>query len=58
MYFLNSNNALAGPFGGSVAFAQSPKARKRAIEYNLRKRELEAKLAKRHFARGLTLGRD
>ncbi|POS86760.1 Cell surface protein, partial [Erysiphe pulchra] len=32
------NSAAAGPFGGSVAFTQSAKAKKRAIEYNLRKR--------------------
>ncbi|EFQ28179.1 hypothetical protein CGRA01v4_11758 [Colletotrichum graminicola] len=32
------NAALAGPFGGSVAFTQSATARKRAIEFNLRKR--------------------
>ncbi|RKF64800.1 putative egh16h1-like protein [Erysiphe neolycopersici] len=32
------NKAAAGPFGGSVAFTQSAKAKKRAIEYNLRKR--------------------
>lgn len=38
------NSALAGPFGGSVAFTQSTAAKKRAIEYNL---------AKRRFARGL-----
>lgn len=38
------NQALAGPFGGSAAFTQSPAAKKRAIEYNLRKR---------HFARGV-----
>jgi hypothetical protein len=38
------NSALAGPFGGSVAFTQSAAAKKRAIEYNL---------AKRRFARGL-----
>ena len=38
------NAALAGPFGGSVAFTQSPAAKKRAIEYNL---------AKRNFARSL-----
>lgn len=36
------NSALAGPFGGSAAFTQSPAAQKRAIEYNLRKREMEA----------------
>jgi len=38
------NAALAGPFGGSAAFTQSTAARKRAIEYNLRKR---------HMARGI-----
>ncbi|KAF3762947.1 hypothetical protein M406DRAFT_294734 [Cryphonectria parasitica EP155] len=38
------NSALAGPFGGSAAFTQSPAAKKRAIEYNL---------AKRRFARAL-----
>lgn len=38
------NSALAGPFGGSVAFTQSTAAKKRAIEYNL---------AKKRFARGL-----
>jgi hypothetical protein len=38
------NSALAGPFGGSAAFTQSTAAKKRAVEYNLRKR---------HFARGL-----
>jgi hypothetical protein len=38
------NSALAGPFGGSVAFTQSPAAKKRAVEHNL---------AKRRFARGL-----
>ncbi|KAI0835657.1 hypothetical protein F5Y06DRAFT_275955 [Hypoxylon sp. FL0890] len=27
------NNAVAGPFGGSAAFTQSPAARKRALEY-------------------------
>jgi len=32
------NGAAAGPFGGSVAFTQSPAARKRAIAYNLKKR--------------------
>lgn len=39
-----NNAALAGPFGGSAAFTQSPAAKKRAIEFNL---------AKRRFARGL-----
>lgn len=38
------NAALAGPFGGSVAFTQSSAARKRAVEHNLRKR---------HMARGV-----
>lgn len=38
------NSALAGPFGGSAAFTQSPAAKKRAVEYNLRKR---------HMARGI-----
>ena len=38
------NQALAGPFGGSGAFTQSPAAKKRAVEFNLRKR---------HFARGV-----
>lgn len=32
------NNAIAGPFGGSAAFTQSPAARKRAITYRLKKR--------------------
>lgn len=39
-----NNNALAGPFGGSVAFTMSPAAKKRAVEFNLRKR---------HMARGV-----
>ncbi len=38
------NSALAGPFGGSAAFTQSTAAKKRAVEYNLRKR---------HMARGI-----
>lgn len=38
------NSALAGPFGGSAAFTQSAAAKKRAVEFNLRKR---------HFARGI-----
>ncbi|KAI0134442.1 hypothetical protein BJ170DRAFT_200404 [Xylariales sp. AK1849] len=38
------NSALAGPFGGSVAFTQSAAAKKRSIEYNL---------ARKRFARGL-----
>lgn len=32
------NSAAAGPFGGSAAFTQSAAARKRAIEYRLKKR--------------------
>ncbi|KAK1980744.1 hypothetical protein LZ30DRAFT_594168 [Colletotrichum cereale] len=32
------NAALAGPFGGSVCFTQSVTARKRAVEFKLRKR--------------------
>ncbi|KAK3938123.1 putative cell surface protein [Diplogelasinospora grovesii] len=36
------NGAAAGPFGGSAAFTQSPAARKRAIEYRLRKRMAKA----------------
>lgn len=39
------NAALAGPFGGSVAFTQSPAAKKRAIEYNLSKRRFARALA-------------
>jgi len=35
------NNALAGPFGGSAAFTQSSAAKKRAIQYRLKKREEE-----------------
>ncbi|KAK3307178.1 uncharacterized protein B0T15DRAFT_432532 [Chaetomium strumarium] len=32
------NGAAAGPFGGSAAFTQSATARKRAVEYRLKKR--------------------
>ncbi|KAL8409627.1 hypothetical protein RB594_007903 [Gaeumannomyces avenae] len=39
------NAAVTGPFGGSVAFTQSPAAKKRAIEYNLRKRMLSRRFA-------------
>lgn len=39
------NSALAGPFGGSVAFTQSAAAKKRAIEYNLSKRRFARALA-------------
>jgi hypothetical protein len=38
------NSALAGPFGGSVAFTQSAGAKKRAVEYTL---------GRKRFARGL-----
>lgn len=40
------NSALAGPFGGSVAFTQSAAAKKRAIEYNLSKRRFARSLNK------------
>ncbi|EWC45462.1 hypothetical protein DRE_00861 [Drechslerella stenobrocha 248] len=39
------NKATAGPFGGSAVFIQSPKAKKRAVEYQ--------RLKKRHYARGI-----
>lgn len=39
------NAALAGPFGGSVAFTQSAAAKKRSIEYNLSKRRFARALA-------------
>ncbi|OTB01415.1 hypothetical protein M426DRAFT_323548 [Hypoxylon sp. CI-4A] len=35
------NNALAGPFGGSAAFTQSSAAKKRALEYRLKKRQAD-----------------
>lgn len=35
------NNTPAGPFGGSAAFTQSPTARKRAIEFRIKKRAEE-----------------
>lgn len=38
------NAALAGPFGGSVAFTQTAAAKKRAIEYNLQKRRFARSL--------------
>ncbi|KAG9237483.1 hypothetical protein BJ875DRAFT_148590 [Amylocarpus encephaloides] len=34
------NKTPAGPFGGAAAFTQSTAAKKRAIEYNLRKRRM------------------
>lgn len=43
------NSALAGPFGGSAAFTQSPAAKKRAVEYNF---------SKRRFARSLAVAAD
>ncbi|CAG8978263.1 hypothetical protein HYALB_00010215 [Hymenoscyphus albidus] len=39
------NGAAAGPFGGSAAFTQSPAVKKRAIEYNLKKRNFARALA-------------
>jgi hypothetical protein len=39
------NAALAGPFGGSVAFTQSTAAKKRAVEYNLSKRRFARAIA-------------
>jgi hypothetical protein len=44
------NDARAGPFGGSAAFTQSPAAKKRAIEYNLRKRRFARALASTQMA--------
>ncbi|RYP64975.1 hypothetical protein DL769_006470 [Monosporascus sp. CRB-8-3] len=41
------NGAAAGPFGGSAAFTQSPAARKRAIEYRLKKRSLDSNRRRR-----------
>ncbi|RYP10695.1 hypothetical protein DL764_000485 [Monosporascus ibericus] len=41
------NGAAAGPFGGSAAFTQSPAARKRAIEYRLKKRSLDSSRRRR-----------
>jgi hypothetical protein len=32
------NGAAAGPFGGSAAFTQSPAAKRRALEYRLKRR--------------------
>ncbi|KAI1755474.1 cell surface protein [Xylaria castorea] len=37
------NSAIAGPFGGSAAFTQSPAAKKRAIAFRLKKRAEEDK---------------
>jgi hypothetical protein len=31
------NSALAGPFGGSAAFTQSAAAKKRAVDFRMRK---------------------
>lgn len=44
------NSAGAGPFGGSAAFTQSPGAKKRAIEFNLRKRRFARALAKKELS--------
>lgn len=43
------NRALAGPFGGSAAFTQSPVARKRAIAYRLKKRAEEGQYQNRRL---------
>lgn len=43
------NGAAAGPFGGSAAFTQSAAARKRAIQYRLKKRAAENR--RRHLER-------
>ncbi|KAK6331237.1 hypothetical protein TWF696_003297 [Orbilia brochopaga] len=40
-----NNPAGAGPFGGAAAFIQSPRAKKRALEFR--------RLKKRHYARGV-----
>lgn len=37
---------VPGPFGGAVAFTQSATAKKRAVEYNLRKRRFARWLEK------------
>ncbi|KAK7749322.1 hypothetical protein SLS62_008173 [Diatrype stigma] len=44
------NGAAAGPFGGSAAFTQSAAARKRAIQYRLKKRAAENR--RRHLLEG------
>jgi hypothetical protein len=43
------NGAIAGPFGGSAAFTMSHTARKRAIEYRLKKRAEDAKYQNRRL---------
>ncbi|KAI1118032.1 cell surface protein [Nemania sp. NC0429] len=43
------NRALAGPFGGSAAFTQSPAARKRALAYRLKKRAEEGQYQNRRL---------
>lgn len=43
------NRAIAGPFGGSAAFTQSPAARKRAIAYRLKKRAEEGQYHNRRL---------
>ncbi|KAF3923821.1 hypothetical protein ABW21_db0202828 [Orbilia brochopaga] len=42
-----NNPAAAGPFGGAAAFIQSPRAKKRALEFR--------RLKKRHYARGVVV---
>lgn len=44
------NSAGAGPFGGAIAFTQSAGAKKRAIEFNLRKRRFARALAKKDLS--------
>ncbi|ORY68474.1 uncharacterized protein BCR38DRAFT_335820 [Pseudomassariella vexata] len=43
------NGAGAGPFGGSVAFTQTPAARKRAIAYRIKKRAEDNRRKVRSF---------
>lgn len=43
------NATPAGPFGGSIAFTQSAAAKKRAILYNLRKRNFARTLIKKEL---------
>lgn len=45
---LNVNWHCIGPFGGSVAFTQSTAAKKRAIIFNIRKRNF-SRMMKRHL---------
>ncbi|OTA97768.1 hypothetical protein M434DRAFT_379119 [Hypoxylon sp. CO27-5] len=41
------NNAIAGPFGGSAAFTQSPAARKRALDYRMKMKKRQAEQNRR-----------